>query len=500
MRVSTEEQARFGYSIEAQKKSCIEYAQKLEYAVADVFADEGESATAANRPKFMEMLDQCESGDIEAVIVWQTDRFARNTIDHFMVKDRLKKAGTRLISVIQPMLDETPEGNLMDTVLAGINTFYSEDLSRKTKKGLIQKWEEGWWPGWAPLGYSNVKDEQGRSIVIIDPVKGSIVKEGLELFSTGNYTINSLQEWFYHQGLQSRTGKVLQFSVVHGMLRNPFYYGLMRLNGMEKMGNHPPLIKKTTHDLNQYILAKHRSFLIRQRKHDFLLRGFAFCADCGLRYTAEWHKIKPFNHNHKVAYYHCAKRGGCKSAYVKVEELEAQVEKEIQKLEFSQEFIDLVTKKAKEVFEGQRGNIDQEKQKLLNQRQALEIRRNKLEDVLLDNTIDRDTFKRKHLELQAKINALETKIYDLEQKRQVDITFIEEILGLTRDIHRTYKEAPAFLKRHYLRFFFEKFLVRNKKIIKVGCSPIFATLQKEHKIIIRTNWLRWQDSNLQPSP
>ncbi|MCH8821203.1 hypothetical protein IID23_01610 [Patescibacteria group bacterium] len=164
-------------------------------------------------------------------------------------------------------------------------------------------------------------------------------------------------------------------------------------------------------------------------------------------------------------------------------------EDELKKLEFSQEFIKLVTQKVKEVFEGQREKIEEERRVILNQKQALEIKRTRLEDRLLDDTIDRDIFKRKHSELQAQMNALETKISDIEKKRQVDVGLIEEILSLTRNIYQTYQEAPPFLKRHYLRFFFEKFMVRNKKIGKVVYSPIFAALQKEHKIIIRANWL-----------
>ena len=60
VRVSTEEQAREGYSIEAQKKACRECAEKLGLHVVDVFSDEGETATAAKRPQFQEMLDRCD--------------------------------------------------------------------------------------------------------------------------------------------------------------------------------------------------------------------------------------------------------------------------------------------------------------------------------------------------------------------------------------------------------------------------------------------------------
>ncbi len=500
VRVSTEEQAKYGYSIEAQKKTCAEYAKRIDYTVLDIFADEGETATAADRPGFQAMLNKCEETPPNSIVVWQTDRFARNEVDHFMVKEKLNKLGVNVLSVAQPMLDESPEGRLLDTVLAGVNAFYSRDLGRKTKKGLKQKWDEGWWPGWAPLGYTNTKNEAGKGIVIIDEQKGSIVKEGLKLFSTGNYTIAALLQWFHERGLRSQTNKVLQFSVIHGILRNPFYYRLMKWNGLEKLGNHKALIDKATYDLNQYILAKHRGFLIRQRKHDFLLRSFVICADCGQRYTAEYHynTKKLAKRGGKIAYYHCAKRGGCKSPYIEQVKMETLVERQMAKMQFSEEFVRLVTEKAKEVFGKQKGDIDDQKRAILNQKMAVETKRNILEDRLLDGTLDREAFKRKHLELEAQINAFDTRILELEQKRQIDVDFIGEILAFTRNIHQTYLEAPHFLKRHYLRFFFDNFLVKDKKIVKTNPSPLFLALQRENQVILLGILLPGRDSNARP--
>jgi len=72
-----------------------------------------------------------------------------------MVKGILLKTKVNLISVLQPMLDDSPEGNLLDIILAGMNEFYSKDLGRKTSRALTQKAHEGWWPGYAPIGYIN---------------------------------------------------------------------------------------------------------------------------------------------------------------------------------------------------------------------------------------------------------------------------------------------------------------------------------------------------------
>jgi site-specific DNA recombinase len=491
-RVSTDEQAKHGYSIEAQKNNCADCANKLDYKIVEIFTDEGESATAADRPQFQAMLNYCEDHPVDAIFVWHTDRFARNENDHFFYKDKLKKLGITLISVSQPMIDESPEGQMMDGMMALWNSYFSRDLSRKTKKGMNQKWEQGDYPGWAPLGYLNGIKEKGEDAILIDLLKGPIVKEGLELFSQGNLTVVRLQEWFYGKGLTSKTNKVLQFSVVHWMLQNPFYMGIMRRNGKEKVGNHEPLISEDTYNLNQYILRKNGGFVVRRRKHDFLLRGFAYCNVCGLRYVAEWHKVKPFNYDHKVGYYHCAKRisGGCKSPNIRLDKLESYVEEEFKKLEFTESFISLVTQKTKEIFLKQRETVDGDKQAIINQKTAIEQKRNRLEDRLLDNTITREVFQRKHSEIQAQLSALDTRLFALEQRRDMDVEILDEILSFSRNIYATYTAAPQSVKQHYLKFFFDKFLIQDKKIAKTVPSLLFKVLLHEQKIILRSDWLR----------
>ena len=73
----------------------------------------------------------------------------------------------------------------------------------------------------------------------------------------------------------------------------------------------------------------------------------------------------------------------------------------------------------------------------------------------------------------------------------IDINLIEEVLAFTRDIYKTYREVPLFLKRHYLRFFFEKIMVKNGKIFETKPTPIFAVLLDNQQVIIRANQLRW---------
>ena len=278
-------------------------------------------------------------------------------------------------------------------------------------------------------------------------------------------------------------------STMQQVLSNPFYYGLMRFNGKEKKGKHKPLISKKLFDLCQYIAAKHRGFLIRERKYNFLLRGFVFCKKHNRRLVAEWHPIKSKKRGNRIAYYHCCARGGCPTSYIEKETLEKVVANQFKKLQFKEEFVELVRQKVRRIYERTKEGISKEKRALQNQIKGLEKKRSRLEEMLLDETVDRDSFKRMHGKLRSQISILQGKIIDLEQKRQLDINLIDEVLALTRNIYQAYLEAPKELKRHYLRFFFEKMYVDNKKLVSVEYTPVFQVLKQEQKVILRNNWL-----------
>lgn len=83
-----------------------------------------------------------------------------------------------------------------------------------------------------------------------------------------------------------------------------------------------------------------------------------------------------------------------------MQELEKLVKNEISKIKFTQKFIDVVVSKTKEIIEQNRQGQASQKQALLNQKMAYELRREKLEDMMIDGTIGRETFKRKYDEIE----------------------------------------------------------------------------------------------------
>lgn len=263
----------------------------------------------------------------------------------------------------------------------------------------------------------------------------------------------------------------------------------MHWAGFTKTGNHKPLISKELFETCHYIRAKHRQFSIRRRKHNFLLCSFIHCGFCGRRYTAEWHKITRSKYRDKIAYYHCTRPGGCYSKYVEKEDLERKVMDLFKKIQFTDEFIELVKTKAKEAISTRSLDVTSERRLLLNQLIGLEKRRDVIEKKYADDKIDHEVYLRLHASVQAEIDGINQRIADIQSNRVLDLNLIEEVLNMTRNIHQTYQNAPDFMKQLYPRFFFERIEIKNKKVSKYIATPTFQTILEGYKVLKLTTQL-----------
>jgi site-specific DNA recombinase len=486
-RVSTEEQAEKGYSLDTQEKLCRDFAERSGFQVAGVHRDEGKSGTTLDRPALQDLLAKCTAGGpIGAVIVQETDRLARNTHDHLTVRAVLQKAGVKLFSVAQPMLDDSPEGKMIDTILASVNQFQSDISGRKVRKALQEKFDQGWWPALAPPGYQNVPVEEAgdaqrvRKIIRNDPENWHLLQEGFRLYLTGDYSADELRELLYDRGLRSKTGKKIPHSVMVRTLKNPFYAGLMTWKGQQRVGRHEPMITLSEHHRILKIVEAHNLGASRRRKHNFLLRGFIFCNLCGHRYTAEIHPAK-----HK-SYYHCAARRAHSNRHqnVDVADLERQVEEQFKSVQFSPSFVQAILDTLSEVSVRQRRDANLKKQVVQNQQRAIEAKRDRAEEKLLAGVLSDEAFARLRGRFDQQLQGLQEQLAVLNDQRECDTEAIREVLSLATDVQRAYQKARVALKRQYLGLFWEQFIVENREIIAVVPSRLIRDLQEHHEVIL----------------
>jgi site-specific DNA recombinase len=492
-RVSTEEQAKEGQSIDAQIKLCSAFIDQNGYTLAKngVYKDEGKSGSNTNRPGLQALLQRVvDDHTIQAVFILDTDRLARNTLDHLSIKTILKKHNTVLISISQPMIDDSPEGNFIDVVLAGANALQSQITGRKTSKVMELKIKAGWWAGPAPFGYLNTINPNptsslDRRIVTPDPKIGPLISKIFKLYASGSFSLDAMVIKMSDLGLTPKKGGKLQKSLIHRIIRNPFYYGKMIWTKKLRNGNHEPLVEHETWQLCQQIMNSHNQNSSRKRKHNFLLNGFAYCENCQGRYFGEQHIKKNKTYRH----YHC---GECKrGTYVDMDKLEKQVEKWFSKVEMTEKYADELRKKAKDIIESLRSTTNDERQALVNQKTALETKIRAAEDNLLEGTFDKEKYQSITSRLEADLDKVETKLAQISKDYSKGVKRVERLVEMAQNIQQTYIDAEPIMKREYLDLFFSKFMVKDSKIIAALPSEYIKPLISSRKLTVRikNGWL-----------
>ncbi len=492
-RVSTEEQAKEGQSIDAQIKLCSAFMKENGYSIASngIYKDEGKSGSNTNRPGLQALLQRViDDKNIDAVFILDTDRLARNTLDHLSIKAIFQKHNVKLISISQPMIDDSPEGKFIDVVLAGANALQSQITGRKTSKVMEQKVKAGWWAGPAPFGYINSINPNStsnldRRIVTPDSNSAPLITKMFQLYASGGFSLDSLVEKMINLGLTPKKGGKLQRSLVHRTLRNPFYYGKMIWRGKIEQGKHKPLIEYETWSLCQKIMNSHNQNSCRKRKHNFLLNGFLYCEDCGSRFFGEQH----LKNGKLYRKYHC---GSCRrGTYTEISDLEKQVERWFSKVQMTEEYANELRVEARNIINSLRDTTNEERQTLVNQKTAIEKKIRSAEDNLLDDTFTKEQYQRVIARLEAELQLVETELAKTTKNYSKGLNRIERLVDMARDIKKTYHDAEPAIKREYLDLFFSKFMVKDGKIVAALPSEYIKPLIANGKftVRIRNGWL-----------
>ena len=497
VRVSTDEQAKQGYSLDSQEEACRRYATEHGLAVLAVYRDEGESATTASRPQFRQLLGRCEEDDgVAAVIVLNTDRFARNVGDHMRSKALLQLRKIRLYSVQQAVLDDSPEGGLMDTILAGINEFYSRNLGRTVAKNMAKKVSEGGWPRRAPLGYRNVRHQTTRKAFIeIDPKLAPIVTEGFACFARGGMTTLDLSHFLLSKGIASKTGRPLTRKYVIHLLRNPAYLGQVPWRGGAVPGKHPPLTDAETFAACERVLQEHNQGAERSRKHHFLLANLVECETCGSKLAGEFHRKRSgliFSYYRCIGERHGA--GHCVRRFVRADELEGRVRRWISGAVAGSRFRRLLSVTVESLSQNDAAARQKQIKALQNKRTAVEARLHNLETAILDGTIDRPRAKLLSVELAAEHGRLTREI---ENAKSPDIIVanddIEALMTFLGGLGHMLTNRTAREQRHTLRNLVSRFRAREGEIVAVEYTPAFDALLSCDAVRIRELWCTIRD-------
>jgi site-specific DNA recombinase len=141
-RVSTDEQARSGYSLAQQLEALREHATREGYQVLEEVEDPGQSGVSLERPGMDRVRDLVAAGGVSVVLAQDRDRFAREPAYHYLLRREFEEHGTK-IRALNDRGDESPEGELTDGILDQLAKFERAKTAERSRRGKLRKVREG---------------------------------------------------------------------------------------------------------------------------------------------------------------------------------------------------------------------------------------------------------------------------------------------------------------------------------------------------------------------
>ncbi|HYC82285.1 MAG TPA: recombinase family protein, partial [Solirubrobacterales bacterium] len=488
LRVSTVAQATRGrepegYSIPAQREACQAKAAELDAEVVAEYADKGESAKTADRPKLQALLARLdEQGDLDYVIVHKVDRLARNRYDDATITYALHEAGAELVSVTEN-IDRTPVGRFMHAIVAANAEFYSANLAAEAKKGLVQKAKTGGTPTRAPIGYLNVRKViEGRELrtVEIDPERAPHVRWAFAAYGSGAYTLDTLLAALAKRGLRTRPTakkpeKPLSRSQLAAMLQNPYYVGVVRYAGVEYEGRHDHLIDGATFANAKAVLAAHNHATEKDRKHHHYLKGSLYCGRCGSRMSL----IQAKGNGGRYPYFFCIGRmkgTGCNQPYVPVDLIETAVERVYGEVRLTVRQAERLRAKLGQAMAGMRRASEAEVARQRRRLAKLGEEREKLLHAYYAEAVPLDLLHSEQERLSSETAQAERQIEVAESPSGDAEDTLGKALDLLANCERAYRAAPGHLRRQWNQALFERLVVYDEGIADAEVAEPFATL------------------------
>jgi DNA invertase Pin-like site-specific DNA recombinase len=336
-RKSSESDERQAMSIESQVKEMTDLAAKENILIKEIRTESYSAKVSGTRPVFCQMIEDIKYGRFNSILTWAPDRLSRNAGDLGTLIDLMDAKKLLYIRTYSQSFSDSPNEKFLLMILCSQAKLENDNRGLNVKRGIRAKCEMGWRPCMPPLGYYN-RAFGGIKDIMVDPVRGPIIKEMFFKAAYLGYSGRKIKKWLDSINFKTRTGKYAQVSLILAMLKNSFYYGAFEYpleSGRWYKGSHEPLITKEIFDRVSSDRTNPRN--TKYGAKEFTYKGIFKCGNCGANIIAEdkFKKLLDGNFTHHI-YYHCSKTldNGCGKCYLREEELEDKLSQFIDGLDF----------------------------------------------------------------------------------------------------------------------------------------------------------------------
>lgn len=303
VRVSTEEQAEHGYSIDAQLETLRGYCRALRKVIVEEYVERGVSGKSVEgRFELKRLLTDAKQGMFDEVLVWKISRMARKQLDLLKIVEFLSQSNVAFRSVSENFETETPTGKFALQMLGAVGELERNTIVDNVKMGMKHRARTGKWNGGIMLGYqtkiiregSNRRDRQTELEIV--PEEAATVRYIYELYASGQ-GLRAIANRLNREGYRTKKGKEFSPVGVSDILLNPAYIGKIRYNQHEDWsskrrkganpdpilvdGNHAPIVDPELWDKVQALHDMKGGKPPRLLTGKFPLTGIMRCPQCG---------------------------------------------------------------------------------------------------------------------------------------------------------------------------------------------------------------------------
>ena len=304
IRVSTEDQAREGFSLPEQKERLEAYCKFNNYKIVEYYTDAGISAKTGNhRPEYDRMLEDGIQGKINMIIALKLDRITRSTRDWETLMDYLEKYNVNIAFVNDDINTTTANGKMVSRIMMSVSQNEIERTSERTIIGLEGAIKQGHIPARAPLGYKHIDKK-----LVPDPLTKDIVIRIYNLYFEG-LTYNTIAKLFNKEKVLDKTNwkdtSILKI-ITNVIYKGDYIQGKTTRNPRYFPDVVEPIVSKELWDSCQAQKKKNQRNYMRSQTYIFLQK--LKCPKCGrILAGGASHKIKA---DKWYYYYRCEKCRG----------------------------------------------------------------------------------------------------------------------------------------------------------------------------------------------
>jgi site-specific DNA recombinase len=249
-RVSTEDQAKEGFSLDAQLDKLRAYCKARDWQIAGEYIDDGYSGRKTRRPAYTKMMEELDKWDMLLVI--KMDRIHRNSKNFMLMMEQLGKQGKEFVSMMESLDTSTAMGRFVMDIIQRIAQLESEQIGERVYIGMEQKARiNGGMLGFnIPYGYDYSDGKLHKNIN-----ESKTIQDIYSWYISGK-SIGEISKMLNSANIPAKKGGLWAKKTISSILKNPLYCGYLRWEEFVNKSDHDEIIAVQDFDKVQVVFAQ----------------------------------------------------------------------------------------------------------------------------------------------------------------------------------------------------------------------------------------------------